>query len=63
MRDGSPPLLPRRYCKHPEGAALPAAEDLEIVWFEEGNGAALLERGEPLTVIPPWAGQGERVRS
>ena len=41
--------------RHPEGrpALDPAA--LEVVWFEEGDGVAVLEDGEPLCVIPVWA--------
>jgi hypothetical protein len=32
------------------------ASRLRIVWFEEGDGAALLEDDEPLAIIPPWNG-------
>jgi hypothetical protein len=38
------------------GAAPLNPQDLRIVWFEEGEGAALLEHGEPVAVIPPWSG-------
>ncbi|WP_433326694.1 suppressor of fused domain protein [Spirillospora sp. CA-294931] len=30
-------------------------EALEVVWFEEGDGVAVLEAGDPLCVIPGWA--------
>lgn len=56
MRAGSAPMLPARRCAHPEGAAPVRAEDLEVVWFEEGDAAALLERGEILAVVPAWSG-------
>ena len=56
MTRGEAPLLPKPHCSHPRGGAPPKAKDLEIVWFEEGNGAALLERGDILAVIPPWSG-------
>ncbi len=60
MKQGIPPLLPRVDCKSSEPGELPAADSLRIVWFEEGNGAALIEtRGgaqETISVIPPWSG-------
>lgn len=57
MRDGAAPMLPRQHCKHPDGAKLPAVASLRIVWFEEGNGAALLEQDEILAVLPAWSGK------
>lgn len=56
MRSGAAPMLPAAHCKHPRGDRLPAVDSLSIVWFEEGNGAALLEGEEVLAVIPPWSG-------
>ena len=63
MRQGIAPLLPRTHCKSLESGKLPCPDDLKIVWLEEGNGAALLERNavdqenfETLAVIPPWSG-------
>lgn len=44
MRDGIAPLLPRTETVNREPLPLPNADDLLIVWLEEGNGAALLER-------------------
>ena len=62
MAQGRAPMMPRNDCIDPERHRVPKADDLEIVWFEEGNGAALIER-DPLTnesqticVIPPWSG-------
>ena len=65
MELGIAPMLPRYDCVDPHLTRLPTAETLEIVWFEEGNGAALFELPggqsdltEPLllAVIPPWSG-------
>ncbi len=64
---GVAPLLPRTHCHHPRPQALPNADDLKIIWFEEGNGAALVEtesdensptfgQTKTLAVIPPWSG-------
>jgi hypothetical protein len=50
------PMLPARYCRCPEGSPELNPDDLSIVWFEEGNGAALLEGGETLAIIPSWSG-------
>ncbi len=55
MRDGMAPMLAAEYCKHPEGAERLDASKLEIVWFEEGDGAALLYEHEILSVIPGWS--------
>lgn len=57
MQAGLAPMLPSRYCVDPEGAARPAADDLEFLWFESGDGVALLEKGDILAVIPPWSGK------
>lgn len=58
---GNAPLMPRNDCI--DGALLnvPPSESLRIVWFEEGNGAALLEsdsngRSNTIAIIPPWSG-------
>ena len=56
MRRGIPPLLPRGYCVNPSGSSRLNARDLRIVWFEEGDAAALVENGKTLAVIPSWSG-------
>lgn len=61
MKEGVPPALPRTHCKYSDGRPVPKTDELEIVWFEEGNGAALIETPESgirttLAVIPPWSG-------
>lgn len=62
-------VLPRTYAKSAQAGRLPQPDELSIVWFEEGNGAALLEsprneseskdaqRQTVLAIIPPWSGQ------
>ena len=63
MQQGLPVLLPRTHTRNREGEALPDADRLAVVWFEEGNGAALILLGDQhqiekvLAVIPPWSGQ------
>ncbi len=56
MKQGIPPLLPRTHCKYSDGRKAPSSDALEIVWLEEGNGAALFESGNLLAVVPPWSG-------
>ena len=56
MEQGIPPLLPRTHCRHPHSQPLPSPDTLDVVWFEEGNAAALCENDQVLAVIPPWSG-------
>ena len=62
LRNGISPMLPRTHCVHSKALPIPAPENLEIVWLEEGNGAALVENSPEssapttLAVIPPWSG-------
>lgn len=56
MRGGRGPMMPAEYVVHSQNGITPQADALEIVWFEEGESAALLEHGEPLAVIPAWGG-------
>ena len=57
MRNGMPPVLPRAHCAHPSGALAPDPSQLKLIWFEEGDAAALLEGDEVLAVIPSWSGR------
>ncbi|CEH28829.1 Suppressor of fused protein (SUFU) [Aneurinibacillus migulanus] len=59
MRSGLPPRLPASFCAHPDGAEKLSPEKLEIVWFEEGDAAALLYEEDVLAVIPGWGGNDE----
>ncbi|UII30446.1 suppressor of fused domain protein [Fulvivirga ulvae] len=56
LNKGIPPLLPRQYCKFPEGQEKLKPGDLSIVWLEEGDGAALFLKDEILAIIPAWSG-------
>jgi hypothetical protein len=69
LLNGRQVLLPKTYAKSPQAGLIPRPDKLSIVWFEEGNGAALqelktavsesegTERQEILAIIPPWSGQ------
>lgn len=57
LQGGRAPLLPRLHCLDPRPSSLPDPATLEVVWFEAGDGAALLQGDRPLAVIPPWSGQ------
>ncbi|WP_026120193.1 suppressor of fused domain protein [Nocardiopsis potens] len=52
---GRAPLMPAAYTRHPQGRAPFDAAALRAVWFEEGDGVALLEGEELLAIIPGWA--------
>lgn len=61
MKRGISPMLPRTQCVHREAQPIPQTDHLHVVWFEEGNGAALIETlpgAAPVTlaIIPPWSG-------
>lgn len=60
MQQGIPPQLPRTHCVNRDGQPLPQPDNLSIVWFEEGNGAALMEtiegESQAIAIIPPWSG-------
>jgi Suppressor of fused protein (SUFU) len=55
LNAGLVPAMPAGCTKHPKGRPALDAGSLEVVWFEEGDGAALLEDGQPLCVIPGWS--------
>lgn len=56
MGNGRAPMMPAQYVAHnPSGMELDESQ-LEIVWFEEGESAALLYCGELICVIPGWSG-------
>ncbi|MFB4316759.1 suppressor of fused domain protein [Actinomadura sp. 21ATH] len=58
---GRSPLLPASHVRHPEGRPALDGDALEVVWFEEGDGVAVLEEGEPLCVIPGWSDIGRGI--
>ncbi len=56
MQAGLAPRLRRPACKHPEGLPELKEDQLDLVWFQEGNAAALYIDGEVEAIIPPWSG-------
>lgn len=52
---GLAPLMPASHVRHPEGREPVRAGSLDVVWFEEGDGVAVMEAGELLCVIPGWS--------
>lgn len=56
MKQGIAPAMPEEYVLHDTGGMDLNAESLKIVWFEEGNAAALLSEEEIICVIPGWGG-------
>ncbi len=61
LNAGSAPLLPESHVRHPEGRKALDTAALEVVWFEEGDGVAVLEAGDPLFVIPGWSDMGRGI--
>jgi hypothetical protein len=55
LNAGRVPAMPSGRTKHPKGRPALDVRSLDVVWFEEGDGAALLEDGQPLCVIPGWS--------
>jgi Suppressor of fused protein (SUFU) len=58
LNSGLAPSLPAGLTSHPEGRKPLDTSALEVVWFEGGDGAAVLEAGEPLCVLPGWSDLG-----
>ncbi|GAA0219407.1 suppressor of fused domain protein [Actinomadura nitritigenes] len=58
---GGAPLLPESHVAHPQGREAIDVSALEVVWFEEGDGVAVLEAGDPLFVIPGWSDMGRGI--
>lgn len=56
MGEGIAPRMPKQYVLHDEEGLDLDPDRFEIVWFEEGNAAALLYDDEIISVIPGWSG-------
>lgn len=56
MEQGQAPAMPKEYILHGINGIKLDGDRLHIVWFEEGNAAALLAGGEIICVIPAWSG-------
>src|SRR5690348_2512943 len=52
---GQAPLMPAAHTKHPSGRPPLDARTLRALWFEEGDGVAVIEGGQLLAVIPGWS--------
>ncbi len=53
----STPMMPREFCRHPDGAPPFRGEsEFRVVWFEEGDAAALIEGDSILAIVPAWSG-------
>jgi hypothetical protein len=55
LNAGRAPVMPAAHTKHPAGRPPLDPGSLTVLWFEEGDGAALLENGQLLAVIPGWS--------
>jgi hypothetical protein len=58
MEKGKNPVMPGKHCANPASPPQLDAENFDIVWFEEGDCAALLYKDEPIAVIPAWCTPG-----
>lgn len=57
MQKGLAPVFKQECCAHPLGLPEIDLEQLDLVWFEEGNGITLYIEGEVAAIIPPWSGR------
>jgi len=55
LNAGKAPIMPAVHTKHPQGRPPFDPRTLQALWFEEGDGVALLESAQLLAVIPGWA--------
>src|SRR5262245_61248096 len=54
MERGEAPLMPAANCTNPGPGNPLDPNSLRIVWFEECDACALLERNKLLAIIPAW---------
>lgn len=59
MEEGRAPAMPAEYVGHDPAGIHLDEESLEILWLEEGDGAALLADGKLICLIPGWAGYND----
>src|SRR6266700_2058091 len=52
---GRAPIMPATHTKHPGGRPALDARTLRALWFEEGDGVAIIEGGQLVAVIPGWS--------
>lgn len=58
VKKGMAPMLEKAYSRFPDGQTPLKSQDLSLIWLEEGDGVALLEKDEVLAIIPAWSGAG-----
>ncbi len=55
LTSGQAPEMPAAHTKRPDGTPLLDPDALQALWFEEGDGAAVLDRRELLAALPGWS--------
>lgn len=55
LSSGQAPEMPAAHTKHPDGTPQLEPRTLRALWLEEGDGVAVLDRGELLAVLPGWS--------
>jgi hypothetical protein len=55
LTSGHAPIMPAPHTKHPGGRPSLDARTLRALWFEEGDGVAIIEGGQLVAVIPGWS--------
>ncbi|MBV9379242.1 MAG: suppressor of fused domain protein [Streptosporangiaceae bacterium] len=55
LDSGLAPVMPAAHTRHPRGRPPLDPATLQALWFEEGDGVAVTERGTLLAVIPGWS--------
>jgi len=61
IRAGWPPEMPAAHTRQPDGTPVLDGDSLRALWFEEGDGVAILADGEPVAVLPGWADMSRRM--
>lgn len=56
MQDGNAPAMPEEYVNHDLKGIRLDPEALSVVWYEEGDAAALFEGDQVICAIPGWSG-------
>ena len=54
--NGAPPRMGALGTRHPDGCP-PLGPGLSLIWFEEGDGVALVDDSGVVAAIPGWAGE------
>ncbi|MEW5741630.1 MAG: suppressor of fused domain protein [Myxococcota bacterium] len=57
MEQGLAPLMPARFCAHPQGAPAVDPTRAKLVWLPDGNGVALFEGPDVVACTVPWHGR------